>query len=214
MIKLDPSTTSVIATCTDCPYWYAFTWSRGRRGAARDRARGDRAPGRATTCEIGSPAASRRAARDRPVRRCDTRLRSIVSMGILDVLTGRTHGLMSSSVSLPVVSPYSPTPQLPQIVLTEHLRRRRQEPADEPRASAQHPGRLEGPQPARHRSLLQAAARHPRRPGRRRHRRDDRQLVALPHERRRVALRADDVDDQQHDALRLLALAPRPRHPG
>jgi hypothetical protein len=28
VIKLDPSTTSVVVTCTDCPYWYAFAWTR------------------------------------------------------------------------------------------------------------------------------------------------------------------------------------------
>ena len=118
VIKLDPSTTSVIATCTDCPYWYASRGPATTRSCARSRTRRS-CTRTTTTCEIGSPAASRRAAHDRPVRRCDTRLRSIVSMGILAVLTGRTHGLMSSSVSLPVVSPYSPAPQLPQIVLTD-----------------------------------------------------------------------------------------------
>lgn len=37
MIKLDISATSVVVTCTDCPYWYAFAWDRigGYRSAER-----------------------------------------------------------------------------------------------------------------------------------------------------------------------------------
>lgn len=41
-------------------------------------------------------------------------------MGLLDLFTGRTHRLVSS-VALPISSPYSPSPELPQMVITDLL---------------------------------------------------------------------------------------------
>lgn len=42
-------------------------------------------------------------------------------MGVLDLITGRTHGLLARSVALPINSPYSPAPELPPIVITDIL---------------------------------------------------------------------------------------------
>jgi hypothetical protein len=42
-------------------------------------------------------------------------------VGVLDLIYGRTHGLLSKAVSLPITSPYAPAPQLPPIVISDLL---------------------------------------------------------------------------------------------
>lgn len=40
-------------------------------------------------------------------------------MGVIDLIAGRTHGLLSNAISLPITSPYSPSPQLNGLILED-----------------------------------------------------------------------------------------------
>lgn len=42
-------------------------------------------------------------------------------MGLRELLGGRTHGLISNAISLPITSPYSPSPQMPGFVVEDIL---------------------------------------------------------------------------------------------
>jgi hypothetical protein len=48
-IRIDSTTISTVVTCTRCPYWYAFTWSRGEGWDAAGRHEGIVHPDEFTT---------------------------------------------------------------------------------------------------------------------------------------------------------------------